>query len=980
MQERSTANSVHGRFASALVLSLLFMASSWVTAVSDLELVDGTKFNSSSDVQMNLYTMYIASQNSSAGGDGFITTQVPESGGQESMSALSNSVEFRTSPMLSSLEVAGRPNHGSGSGSYYLPIGIFLRSTGPDTATVDWTITLKASGSQVGSASWSSEACNPGLTQSCSFDHETFEIDIGSGETFTIDKDERLELIIDADMSGCEGGGGSPWGGGTSCEAEVAWNEIDGDERFSTIEIEANAIANSLVLLQREGAELAEGPELDWYPNDILSERVMQFSFDVKSSFGRYDVDSVRLLMRDPNGAYRIDHVIDEDDEDIEDTSQGIFGEYLWSYPSGIPSGEYTVELEVSDIQGNSVIVEHEPVIMEQWGVALKHRNDRSTEYIAPEQTTAVPLQMVHRGDSTKSMDVDLEVLTNFPSSWLIEFDSPGGYTLNSGGDLLNPILTLTAPEDLTGAPSSIDIRAVAEAEVDGVLQVVHQDTLQIDLEKMDVFQPPQVSIWSEDHEIAVANSSRPDDFDASANSYVDYNQFTPFLMEIFNTGFDADEFKIDVLQRAKAIIQVYDNDTGERILEDDGDGTYHTALLDRHQTQTLRILVKPSSDRLDPDIGTIELEVVSTGQSNLSSTIDFTIQRTFGIRAEVSYDCDGSPLGHIEVSLCSPGTGNSEVTLRAKITNTMSSGESATWWRIQNPASLEENTERNAAYGQWQFRIEDDSGNAVPRVSLAPGDQIEVFVTVTLTSQVEFGNHTVYLRIVEDTPDADPRYFDLPMIFEIDSDDPKLEIVQVSPNRLLSPGDTVEIQMKVKNLGNSPLTILLEAESESSGWSVEIDGPSNSVLIILDPFDEVTFVLEVSVPASSNNGDTSTIEVSATPFDTDQSWPDESTAKASVVMTVGIDSLVERLVNEFTYPRISTYVVGIIAFMLLIAGTQSALNRRRWKSHMAYLEAISDDSEEDIEDQDDIPAPVLTIEEPEVEDIAYDDDDIELV
>ena len=980
MQERSTANSVHGRFASALVLSLLFMASSWVTAVSDLELVDGTKFNSSSDVQMNLYTMYIASQNSSAGGDGFITTQVPESGGQESMSALSNSVEFRTSPMLSSLEVAGRPNHGSGSGSYYLPIGIFLRSTGPDTATVDWTITLKASGSQVGSASWSSEACNPGLTQSCSFDHETFEIDIGSGETFTIDKDERLELIIDADMSGCEGGGGSPWGGGTSCEAEVAWNEIDGDERFSTIEIEANAIANSLVLLQREGAELAEGPELDWYPNDILSERVMQFSFDVKSSFGRYDVDSVRLLMRDPNGAYRIDHVIDEDDEDIEDTSQGIFGEYLWSYPSGIPSGEYTVELEVSDIQGNSVIVEHEPVIMEQWGVALKHRNDRSTEYIAPEQTTAVPLQMVHRGDSTKSMDVDLEVLTNFPSSWLIEFDSPGGYTLNSGGDLLNPILTLTAPEDLTGAPSSIDIRAVAEAEVDGVLQVVHQDTLQIDLEKMDVFQPPQVSIWSEDHEIAVANSSRPDDFDASANSYVDYNQFTPFLMEIFNTGFDADEFKIDVLQRAKAIIQVYDNDTGERILEDDGDGTYHTSLLDRHQTQTLRILVKPSSDRLDPDIGTIELEVVSTGQSNLSSTIDFTIQRTFGIRAEVSYDCDGSPLGHIEVSLCSPGTGNSEVTLRAKITNTMSSGESATWWRIQNPASLEENTERNAAYGQWQFRIEDDSGNAVPRVSLAPGDQIEVFVTVTLTSQVEFGNHTVYLRIVEDTPDADPRYFDLPMIFEIDSDDPKLEIVQVSPNRLLSPGDTVEIQMKVKNLGNSPLTILLEAESESSGWSVEIDGPSNSVLIILDPFDEVTFVLEVSVPASSNNGDTSRIEVSATPFDTDQSWPDESTAKTSVVMTVGIDSLVERLVNEFTYPRISTYVVGIIAFMLLIAGTQSALNRRRWKSHMAYLEAISDDSEEDIEDQDDIPAPVLTIEEPEVEDIAYDDDDIELV
>ena len=120
---------------------------------------------------------------------------------------------------------------------------------------------------------------------------------------------------------------------------------------------------------------------------------------------------------------------------------------------------------------------------------------------------------------------------------------------------------------------------------------------------------------------------------------------------------------------------------------------------------------------------------------------------------------------------------------------------------------------------------------------------------------------------------------------------------------------------------------------------------------------------------------------VSATPFDTDQSWPDDSTAKETVVMTVGIDSIIERLVNEFTHPRLSTYVVGIIGIMLLIAGTQSALNRRRWKSHMAYLNAISDDSEDDSEEVDDIPAPVVSLEEEEEdEEDVYDDDDIELV
>ena len=150
---------------------------------------------------------------------------------------------------------------------------------------------------------------------------------------------------------------------------------------------------------------------------------------------------------------------------------------------------------------------------------------------------------------------------------------------------------------------------------------------------------------------------------------------------------------------------------------------------------------------------------------------------------------------------------------------------------------------------------------------------------------------------------------------------------------------------------------------------------------MVLEAFDEVTFVLEVTVPESSNNGDSSSIMVTATPFDTDQSWPDDSTAKATVIMTIGIDSLLERLVNEFTHPRLSTYVVGIIAVMLLIAGTQSALNRRRWRSHMAYLDAISDASEEDSEDIDDIPAPVVSLEEEEEdEEDVYGDDDIELV
>ena len=956
---------------------MVILAPVYISLAPSPELRATEPMSADDDIELKLYTLYLSSQNTSAGGDGYITTKVPESGGQDSSSALDSEVEFRSSDMLSSLIVHGRSQHGS-SGSYYLPLDLFLRATGPSGSTVEWSITLKAGGSQVGTASWDTDACTQSFTNSCSFDHEEFEIDLEEDQSFIISKDERMEITVSAEMSGCDGGS---FPGGSSCEAEVAWNEIDDENnRFSQLEVEANAISNSLVVLQREGAELAEGPELDWYPNDILSERAMQFTFDVKSAFGRYDIEATRLIMRDPNGIYRIDHIINEDDEDIEDTSQGIFGEYIWTYPSGLPAGEYSVELEITDIQGNAFLVEHDPVEMHQWGVSINHRLNKLTEYIAPGETTAIPLQLVHKGDSTKSMEIELEVLTNLGSSWILEFDSPGGYTLDAGGDILNPILTLTAPDDLTGTPEGIEIRAVAEAEVDSVLQVVDQDILQLDLEKIDVYQPPEVSIWNEEHDVQIANSTRPDDFDQTVPRYVEYEEFTPFLLEIFNTGFDADTFRVDVLQRAKSIIQIYDNDTGERILEDEGDGTFHTAILERHSTQVLLFNVKPSSDRDDPDIGEIEVEVISNGNSSLRTTVIFTIQRTFGIHAEVSQDCDGSPLGHIRVSLCSPGSSIAVVDLRVRITNSMTSGESASWWRIQNPAALEENTDRDPAYGQWQFMILDEDGDAVPRVSLGPGDFTEVFVTVTLTSQVVAGNHTVYLRIIEDVDDDDPRYFDLPMVFEVEAGEPELQIVQVSPNYELLPGEAYSIQLKVKNNGNGPLTVLLDAEVEVSGWSVDIEGPSGSPLIELEAFEEATFNLEVTVPDSANNGEQVSVQITATPFDTEQSWPEEYTATTTVTMTVGISSLLDILINELTHPRLSTMVIGLVGILLLFAGVQSRMNRRRWTAHLAYLESLGggDEDEEDEDEDSDLPAPVTSIEEEESDD--YEDDEIELV
>ena len=78
--------------------------------------------------------------------------------------------------------------------------------------------------------------------------------------------------------------------------------------------------------------------------------------------------------------------------------------------------------------------------------------------------------------------------------------------------------------------------------------------------------------------------------------------------------------------------------------------------------------------------------------------------------------------------------------------------------------------------------------------------------------------------------------------------------------------------------------------------------------------------------------------------------------------------------------PRISTLIIALVGILLMFAGIQSRINRRRWTSHLAYLESLGADGDDDSEDQegDSIPAPVIATEEEESDD--YEDDEIELV
>ena len=690
---------------------------------------------------------------------------------------------------MQSLQVVGDKRQTGGGSQYYIPLNIFLKAEGPQNSIVTWTFSLQAGGSTVATGELENEACSG--FGGCDFEHEAIDVDLtgsGGSSSFMVSESDELVLVIRAEMTGCGDGGFF-----NDCDAKVAFNQISGDSRYSLIDISTNAVSDTVFFVQRPGDGFIDGAVVDWYPNDVISDREMQFSFDVKSAFGRKDIESVELRLRyTETNQLMLEKDLTPVPQQIEWTTEGLFGRFKWTYQSGLESGDYEAELRVTDVQSNVFTISHETIKMNEFGVSLKHADDRGVEYIAPGAITPVPLQLIHRGDATLSMNVELQLLTTLGSDWLVEFDSPGGYTMNSGGTILSPIMTITAPLDLSFVPPKIRIRAIGDAEVGGSFESV-SDTLELEIEKLQVYQPPLVSVWDEEKEDLIANSSIPQ-IDPNVPRYVENGEFNPFLMEVFNSGFTSDSFRIDVLERSKAIIQVYDNETGQRILEDDDDGTFHSNSLDRHNTQTIRLSIKPSGDRADPDTGMIRLEVASMNNSSLKTIVEFTIQRTFGIRAEVSQDCDGVPLGFIETDDCS------STSMRIRVTNSLSGDSSeATSWLIINPASLSENTDRNQAYGIWTYNIIDSAGSNAPKVTLGPDDFIELHMTIEMTSQVVEGNHTIYLRVKEDIPsnDEEARYFDLAVTLNVKADAPALELVQVTSNRGIAPATNMHTRSK---------------------------------------------------------------------------------------------------------------------------------------------------------------------------------------
>ena len=925
------------------------------------------------------YDLYLAKQNETVGGQGTITTLEPGSG-QEEKSAV-DGLEFRSAELINDLYV-----NGTGA-SNIARLSIYYQFSGPTGSTATVTFSLKAGDAQIVSTGRElSDPCstNPLSGNACSWTVLEVEFDLSS-DGFKVPKGKQLKIRIDADAQCADGQGGIPSANG--CDVEFAFGRVGSANSYSRLQIMTNALSGSSVRVHScygdFGCNWNDEEKLEWAPNHRLKFREMRFSVEVRDAFGRDDIEDVTLIMSTPNEANSVFEV-EFDDDTLKLDNNGLVGLYNYT-ASGLASGEYPVRLEINDVQGHSLVFEHPGLEFLEHDVYLTvPQNQPDVVLYAPGQTSKVNFLIEHTGSTSSSLDVVFDIADNLPMEWAepLWSQASGSYTLTGGGDSAIPELLIEVPEgDLSDAPDYLQIEARVYATNDqGQSQEVAIKSLRIDFEKVDVFAPPRISVYEdEEHQKQIADSTRPEAYDVGLSHYVDaFNGSENFYIDVFNSGFDTDAFKIRVLEQPDEWqARFYSNQTGAELTED---GLYHlTTDIGSTQLLTVRMQVFPPEDRDSLDIGLFSLSFSSVEDSELRTDVSFTVHRTFGILAEVIADSDGVGDGNL-LGQVGPVSPNQEVWYNVRISDSSSTSTTETTWRIINPRDLSRNADNNPKYTAWEYSISNDTNDNIVVVSLPANEYVDVRLGVQLNGQVEAGEHIVYTRIIEEgvEEENEPRYFDLPVKIIIKEDvvPGRIEITAKTEASRFSAGEEKNLEFKITNQNNVELDVVILLD-EPLGWDGAIRATSNQLgsdflILKLSAYESKDFSLKMTASESLKDSASVAFEFKVTPMNNETPYAEEF-EQTFTFNYITECSGASCLFGELTNPEPQTMVFYVILGVLLLYAARRGRQQPAQQFDAIVTDKDTDElfKEESAEVDETIPDPVVAQD---------DDDDLELL
>jgi uncharacterized membrane protein len=897
--------------------------------------------------------------------DGTSLTTIEPSGSYEETSLLGSGVVFETEELISDLTIEGK------SSSEVRIFNYLKFQSSNNQSTAEITFRLYAGSDVIDTYTETLEnPCGGFFGSNCAWVSYQVNLDVSSSG-YDIANGDRIKIDIEA-TADCEGGGGF----GSSCEVMLAYGGQVGNG-YSRMEFRANALEGSQVKVHEVGDGWSEIEVTEWSPTHRSDKREMQFTVDVRDAFGREDIDSVELILYTPNEATAVFEK-EFGNNELKLDNDGLVGNFTFTYDSGIQHGEYPLRLLITDVQGHVIEYLHpEGITFLEYDIYLDFPENQIPKLlVAPGQTSSVELSVLHTGSLTSDLRVEMELQQSLPSGWSDpNWDNPGGYMLSGGGSSARPLLTIQAPEDLSSLSNTyqivVEAYAYATTGVDSGSQV-RKVSLAINVEKVDQFGPPQIDVYEDnEQQKQIFASDRPDLYNENLSHYIDYDKVGDFYMSINNVGFDDDSYRIRIQEIPVAwSLKFIINGTGTELTEQGIDSL--TPTIGQGEKLVLKVEVYPPFERDAVDIGLIRLSVTSDSSSDevLTTSVAWTVHRTFGIVGEVISDSDGGTLG--QIGPVSPG---STVTYNVRITDS-SDDAGTTNWVIKNPAALQRNIDNDPGYATWMYEITDIEGNIALVAPLTGGQYYDIEVEITIRQQVEAGIHVVYLQVAEESDgEEDPRYFDLPLTIEVDEEvvPGNLVVEQKSQAERVRAGQTVAFEYRIDNLNNVEVDVVISVKAPD-GWDATLDD-GEIISFTLDSFSSREFTMQITAPEKLKSGEMVEFEMTVTPTNYQ-----ECTANLCYIQKPTFEfktensGILNSIMSEIEDPEPTTLV---LFFSVLALAGLGLYRRGQNKVKAQMFAAMVEPSAFEATAEDEVDSDII---EDEAEEVVEDDLDLELI
>ena len=202
-----------------------------------------------------------------------------------------------------------------------------------------------------------------------------------------------------------------------------------------------------------------------------------------------------------------------------------------------------------------------------------------------------------------------------------------------------------------------------------------------------------------------------------------------------------------------------------------------------------------------------------------------------------------------------------------------------------------------------------------------------------------------------------------------------RLEITDKTEKSRFSPGEEKNLEYRISNQNNIPLDVVIRLD-QPDGWEGAIRATSSQLgsdflIINLPAYSSKDFSVTMAAPEDLKDSEEVVFEFRVTPMNNETPFADEYVQQFSfpyMTQCNGAACLLQELVNP--EPQTIAFYVAIVALLFYARGRSGRSQAEYDKDH-SFEFADEDMVEDELDEDDDLPAPVLAED---------DDDDLELL